>query len=275
LVEFAAYYYFLLKDQAHSKYLQNFHANYFLVATPTTAKEFAHNWYVTTELISLTTGYTLLSKLFNFSLLAFGSVLLLRKSVAKGLLVLLPIFFTLVAAAINEYTMIPRVVLFMMPLFLVVIGYAIEFFVNLPNRAFRYTCWALCLACLFIHNDVKMLWRPFYNEEITRAMQLMKEGGIRGTQINISHGSAPAFTYYTQIHPDKQRWILVKDAMIRNWDADWAKIGQETPGRFGVMFTTIPPVEAAQHRQEIAKSARIRSSIEDSTAKCYAYVFEK
>ena len=275
IVEFGLYYILLLRDQAHSQYLQNYHANFFLVATPTTAREFEHNWYVITELISLSSGYHAMAKLFNYSLLGLGSILLIYKNTRKGLLVVLPIFFTLVASAVNEFSLIPRVALFMMPLFLVVIAYAIDVLMSLRPAFLKYVLGGLALLFGLMHVERKLLRQPFYNEEITRAMQLMKDNSVRGEQVNISHGSVPAFTYYTQIHPDKQRWFTLAGAQLRNWDADWSKVAAEANGRFGALFTTVSRADAAQYRNKMLASAKMFASIEDSTAKCYAYVLEK
>jgi hypothetical protein len=275
VAEFALYYTFLLKDQAHSEYLQKFHANYFLVATPGTMKEWLHNWNVCTELISLPTGYALSSKLFNYSLLAFGSILLLFKDTAKGVLVLLPIFFTLFAGAINEYSMIPRVVLFLMPLFLVIIGYGIEFFVSMRPMVMRLAFAGMALAVVLKHNAVDMAWVPYHNEQITWAMKLQQDNGIDGAHLHVSNGSTPAFIYYTQIHPGRQRWDDIKDAHQRTWDMDWKRLAVEANGKFGAIFTTIPEAEAAQRRSEMRSAAKLVASIEDPEAKCYAYVFEK
>ncbi len=275
LVEFALYYYFLLRDQAHSTYLQNFHADYFLVATPGSIKEWAHNWNVTSELVNLTTGYALSGKLFNFGLLAFGSILLLYRNTARGLLLILPLFFTLVAAAINEYSMIPRVVLFTMPLLLVVITNAMDFFMSKKSMIVKLAFAGMALACVIMHNQIQMAWKPFYGEQATWAMQLMKDNGIKGKQLNVSNGSVPAYIYYTQIHPDKQRWRTLYDAEIRAWDADWAKIAAEANGKAGVFFTTISDNEAVLREQQLSQSSRITAKIFQPKAKCYAFVFEK
>ncbi|MBL7717972.1 MAG: hypothetical protein JNL72_03980 [Flavipsychrobacter sp.] len=274
LAQFLGYYMAVLRSDAHSDYLQNFHADYFLVATPGNFKEWKHNWYLCSELVKLSVGYTLRSLVFNFPLLAWGALHLLRKMTAKGMLVLVPLFLTMFAAAINEFSLIPRVALFTMPLFLVLIGVGLERLLSV-NKWVSAAGLLVGGVCVATFTGFSMLWKPFVNEQITWALQLMKDNNVPKEQLHLSNGSYPAYYYYTIIHPDNQRWESLKGAVKEPWDADWRAISVAAQGKFGVVLTTIPETEGSKIRGELKEAAREVAAIHNPEAKCYAYVMEK
>src|SRR5690606_18886085 len=119
------YYFLILKPQIESNYLQNFHMDWFLYATPGNKGEWEHNLRVLRNLLEEAGGYNFVTLGFNTILLLTGIIFFTRNT-SKSLLVTIPLFAVIVAAALNQYSLIPRVALFTMPLMLILIGYGME-----------------------------------------------------------------------------------------------------------------------------------------------------
>ena len=274
-MQFGLYYFTVLQQDAHSEYLQGFHQKFFLVGIPVNAEEWRHNYYVITDLIKTASGWWKPAIVVNFSLLLIGLVVLVRKSTAKTVLIIVPVLVTFVAAAMHEFSLIPRVVLFTTPVFLLLIGVGLDAVIRLNFKVLNVAVVCLCFYAVYLHHDLKRLTIPFYSEQITWAMQMMKDNGIKKDDLVISHGSEPAFLYYTTIHPDQQRWISLKGAPKTSWDANWSEISEKERGRFGVIFSTIATDEAHAVLGFMEQHSRLLKKIEEPEAKTYAYILER
>ena len=106
LMQFIFYYIAILKDQANSAYLQNFHRDNFLFATPEDLHEVAQNWAIFSALLrqfgnNNPFGFNVV---FNTLLLLSGIFLLLKQNFAKALLLLTPVVAVLMASALNDFS---------------------------------------------------------------------------------------------------------------------------------------------------------------------------
>ena len=103
----------------------------------------------------------------------------------------------------------------------------------------------------------------------------MKENNITHKKLHVSHGSYPAYLYYTTIHPGKQKWEPLFDATRENWDANWWAISMSENGRFGAIFSTISEGEAHKFLDDMQHDSWPVKKIENVEAKIYAYVMER
>ena len=274
LVQFAVYYFLILKPQIESNYLQNFHQDYFLFATPENRDEWMHNINVVKNLIQEAGGYSVYSLVFNVAMLVAGCLIFLFRDFTKSLLFIIPLASVLVAAALNQYSLIPRVALFIMPLMLLLIGYGFDQLMNLRWKVIAVVAFLFGAKSLYDHSMVRMMWEKHETEQITDALDFLNDNGINlGTNVYVHNGARPAFIYYTQIHPDQQKWERIEDAHLLSWDADYNSIAENTAGKTALIFTSVYPDDLAktrgimeQHNIEIAKLEK---------QGCFAYVYER
>jgi len=274
LLQFVVYYWLILKPQIESNYLQNFHSDYFLFATPETRPEWGHNWDVIKTLIQEAGGYWIYAFWFNIALIVIGIIVFLIRDMRKALLVLITLFATLAAAALNQYSLIPRVALFTMPLILILIGYALNWLMHLKWKPLSIVLFGAGACFIYMHNMIKLAWEPLQTEQITDAMEFVMHKQITaGNQLYISNGARPAFIYYTRIHPGKEKWSKIKDAHLLWWDAVYSNEAKMAKGKFAFIFTSISADELNEKRTVISQYSSEIGALDKQG--CHAYVYLK
>ncbi len=263
-LQFAFYYFTILEPQVNSTYLQEFHKNYFLFATPGDAGEWQHNFEVIKNVIGEISGFSGFNLAINLLLIATGTISFFLKDRQRSLLVILPLCLVLVAAALNKYSLIPRVALFTMPLILVLIGYGFYTVLQMRFAAIRYV--AVVVACigLCLHNSLNVLWEPMQVEEITKGLAFIEKSGIRyGSQVYVHNGARPAFIYYTQIHPDRARWTpYANTAHMLWWSSGYDDLMSTGMKKIAFIATSISPADLGEKKETISHYYTITDSLE-------------
>jgi hypothetical protein len=223
LVQFGLYYLAILKPQIGSDYLQGYHKPYFLYPLPANYEEWKHNWKRFEDIIGNMGGWSTIAIVLHMILLITGAIVLMRKHTARFFLMALPIGLVFTAAAFNQFSLIVRVVLFMMPLWLLLIGVGYTTAWKLPVAV---RCLLVVLGLFIVSNytSFKYLGKKFGFHEITEGMAFVKSSGGRGDQLYVHHASIPTYKYYTELHPDREQWRQLYGAHLVNWDADYTAV---------------------------------------------------
>lgn len=273
IIQFAAYYWFILREQANSEYLQNFHKDYFLSATPFSAKELDHNISLLSQLLGETAGFTFLAKTMHTLLILWASVFLLRKRLPVFVLLVIPLILLLVAAAANQYTLIPRVAIFMMPILLILIAYGLNKLMEYRNMYFKSLVITACVVCIVNVSALRFFVTPMHSEQLTDAMAICNMHNVQGDALYIHHGATPAYIYYTALHPKHKEWEKLKDARLLKWDSDYNSLAASAPYPCAFIFTSIAEDELAIRLASVKQHLTVSDSI--SSKGCHAYVFER
>lgn len=249
LAQFVVYYLLILKPQADSSYLQQFHQENFLFATPGNAGEWMHNWSVINALLwQFGDHWPFVITIYTALLLA-GAIKLFCRNAATGLLLTVPLGGLMIAAALNQFSLLPRVALFSLPLFILLIGYGFATVIHINVRE-----WKLAMIVLALYasasNIAKSVNEQYKYEQLTDGLDHLQQVGIDGAHLYLHHASGPAFLYYTGIHPNRDRYVkLVKGCRVLNWDTYYSTLSQEIasilrPGeQVGFVFTNAPQDE--------------------------------
>lgn len=279
VAQFAFYYFTILKEQANSSYLQNFHRDNFLFATPSDMHELMHNWAVFSALLrmfgnNIPFDYNIV---FNVILLLAGAFILLKHNLARGVLLLVPILAMLFAAALNQFSLLPRVALFSVPVFLVIIAYGLEQLYRIRLKAVHVVITSLTIIYAYNGNSICMLWKPFKTEQLTEGFAFLKKHHIKGDNTFLYHSSGSAFIYYTQIHPQKDKWQFLKNAEVLKWNTHYDSLSYVLANDIkiaepaGFLFTNATNAEADERIQKLNKHLKQTASID--TNFIWAYIF--
>jgi hypothetical protein len=226
LAQFAFYYVAILKAQANSDYLQNFHQYNFLFATPDDASEWVHNWAVVNALIRQVGGWPF-TLVINTVLILIGIITWIRKDIASACLVVVPLLALIIAAALDQYSLLPRVALFAIPLFIILAGYGFYTVLQIDNRMLKIAAIAISVYS-FSGTIVKTAQSQFKFEQLTDGLEFARQKGITGDYLYIYHSSIPAFLYYTDIHPQREKWAdMKKGASFLSWDTQYPSLSWE------------------------------------------------
>jgi hypothetical protein len=272
IVQFGLYYWFILKAQANSAYLQNYHKDYFLSATPTTFKEWDHNLSLMGQVLGEAGGFTLLAKAMHTLFITWACIHLLMKNRPLFSLLVVPFLLLLVAAAANQYTMIPRVVLFIMPVMLILVGYTMNMMMGTRQVYQRGLLIAACSVCLVNVSALRFLIVPMETEQLTDALQFVQDKGITdGKHLYIHNGAQPAFIYYTTIHPTQERYKAISNAALLEWEKDYYYVAQQAPSPCAFVYTSIDDEELRQRKVKVAAQMTCVDSMDKKGSHAYLY----
>jgi hypothetical protein len=250
LVAFGIYYYTILKPQIESDYLQTYHAQYFLYALPSNMDEWKHNWNRIEEILNNTTGWTF----FNFAVtcvcMLIGVVVIARKRLDVLILTMSPVALTLLAAALNQYSLITRVILFMFPLLLIPFSYGFAQLWKTKFPLLKIVLMVTGFVMIFSFNRFDLFSKKFGFQEITAGLDYLKSKNARAEQVYIHHPSVPPLIYYTEIHPNKDKYRSLHDAHRLTWDTEYAELTRNVTDTVYFLYTGGFPDEEKDKRIE-------------------------
>ncbi|MDI9319929.1 MAG: hypothetical protein QM530_05565 [Phycisphaerales bacterium] len=218
--QFALYYLLILKSQINSVYLQSYHGPYFLFAVPHSAAEWRHNWLRFREIIYNTGGYNIVSLYLCALLMAVGATSLLRKSLTLFALFVVPIILVMIAAALHQFSLIDRVIIFILPFTMIIVGFGLAQIIAWSNLYVRAAIIAGGLYMISLYNFGSLLYRPFQFHELTKGFDYVLSNHGSGKELYVDCSSKDTYIYYTQIHPHRAKYASLKNAYLFNWNDD-------------------------------------------------------
>lgn len=277
VAQFATYYLLMLKEQANSGYLQRFHHYDFLFATPSKPEEWQHNWYVFSALMRQFEGLYPYAHDINTAFLVCGVIILARKNMALLLLFAGPVLAVCLAAALDQFSLMPRVSLFIIPVIILIIGYGFAQFAYLRSVWLRSV---IILAGVYTAgcNLAQLTEKPFKYEQLTEGMIHMQQNNIPSPAISVYHSSIPAFLYYTTIHPHREKWESIKDADLLPWYTHYDSLGWQMRNVWssrrplGFLYTNCTEAEFKLRNDGIAKHLQLVDKIDKPFIKSYIYI---
>lgn len=237
MIQFALYYFLLLKGQANSSYLQGFHQPYFL--QPVTSMEnWQHDWHLLQSLIAIVGGYTGISVYFNLGCIIIGLAGFFYNSKAMGALFAIPLVGLLAAAFLGQFSLLDRVSLFIMPVLLVLIGYGMcVMFVRAKYAAIKALPQLIALISIISFAGICLKY-PWRYEEVCEGLTFTRKHGIEQKNVFLYHGTVPSFIYYTTIHPKKNDFADYKTAGVLGYGMNTDSLAQMLPaGSYAFVYT--------------------------------------
>jgi 4-amino-4-deoxy-L-arabinose transferase-like glycosyltransferase len=222
--QFVLYYLLMLQEHANSDYLQNFHHYFFLFATPSRAEEWEYNWRVFSYLMATFEGEYPYVHSINTAFLIVGTIMLVRKATARSILLVIPVLALCAAAALNQFSMLARVSLFIIPVLILIIGFGFAQYYYLKSAWLKGI---IIIAGLYAAgcNVAQLTQEPFKYEELTEGMHFAQDRNIPGDRVFLYHSSVPPFIYYTTIHPGKDKWGDMKHAHKLIYETNYDSLG--------------------------------------------------
>lgn len=134
------------------------------------------------------------------ALILVGAIWLWMRQPAFSLPILLTIFLTLIAGALQKYPLAERMLLFWVPLLFLLFGAALDALFHLfrKQRSAIFIVSALVLYVLFfpMQESFAKLQKPLTREHIRPAMQYLAENYHEGDFLYLYYFSEPAYLFY-------------------------------------------------------------------------------
>lgn len=237
--QFIANYYFFLKPSIQSNYLQNWHRPYFLTV-PKNAVDWSANLDTIGEFWNALGGHWALSSITNLVLTLAGIFFLARNSKSYLLLLLLPVILLLLAAVLHQYTLLPRVCLFVYPLLLVLIAYGLQYL--LSGRKAKFISPVLILSCLinaFNFSSFRYFVTPLKNEWTSDNISWIRSHHVPARNVFVHDVAWPQYQYYLTIRPDSSNWADLKGITPFYWNTNLDSLCSNTHGSLVFAFSWI------------------------------------
>lgn len=275
LAQFALYFETILKTQINSDYLQNYHREYFLFATPTNIEEWNHNWIRIKEILNNTVGYNQYSWKAAIILSLIGFIALFRKSIPQFLLLASPIILTLFAAALNQFSLIERVIIFVLPFTMLIVGYGFAQLLTPSLRVIRLPVLFFGLFVLKEYNFSSLFREKFAFQEFTSGMDYIMSKKGTGKELYVDCATVDDYIYYTQIHPEREKYRSLYGAYLFKWsDTNHEEVASKIEGPRSFFIFTGGGDGARNKVVDIVKQHHTQMDYFEY-AICYVYTFQK
>lgn len=271
LLQFYLYYTFILKPEAHSDYLQNSHKNHFLYLLPVNAEQWNYDLESLNTLLTAIGGKWALSIALHLLCFFTGAWVLLKRKNAEALLFFVPMLALLLAVGLHDFSLLPRVSLFIMPLFLVVMGMGLETLFHIRFLAVKLVLLGACLIAMINFNELTSMTQPMKFEQITESY-IWIEKRRTSEKIYIHNLAAPQNIYYTTIHPDRSRWSFMKTADYFNWNTDMDSLCKTVQDKCFFVYALLEDWDWKRSEEVFPKYFNLLDSMTNETNKTFYFV---
>jgi hypothetical protein len=264
-----------LSDQINSAYLQNFHKEYFLFLLPNSIEQFTHNAKLLLSIVANAGGFTFVGMLFSSILFVLGLTAMLRKWQNTYFIILIPLLLVIIAAAIQKFSLIERVILFTYPLVMIVLGFGLDYIKQKLPTKFKWAVYFTGIYLIISHT----LWNHFTEKndshELTSGLDYILKNKGTGDEILVDCNSDATYLYYTKLHPNKEKWQTLVGAHQFEWGKDnYLEIAQKyTKNKCFYLVSGSKSEENLRHANEISKFIPQQDFFQ--YAQCMVFVFGK
>jgi hypothetical protein len=152
-LNFIIFYLFLVHDTSGSKILLDYWENRFMPFPPNSLTDL--KWFASTFLYIFRDPVGLVPPALAALVFLVGSIFMLTRNKPGFLLLILPIFFTLLASGLQKYPFGGRLLLFAVPMLLIIISEGLSKIIKNPNRVVS-VAGILIIIMLFFHPIVSL-----------------------------------------------------------------------------------------------------------------------
>ena len=205
LSSFGAYYWFLLRTDIESDFLQQWHQDYFLPLLPLSIESWEQFSTVGIQIFKAAFGFTGLAIGLGLSHFILG-VIRLTQEPTTGWLLLTPLMACWVASALQQYSMMSRLLSFAFPIIWLVAAWGIRLLLEKTGNWLSWVLVPLLIASLAVAGVWKKMDQPVADEGSRQALEVLAAEWQPGDGLFIFRWAEPAYAYYHLHHPEKDRF---------------------------------------------------------------------
>jgi hypothetical protein len=226
-VAFSLLYFMVLRPSIGDPDLNQYHQAYFFQFIPSSIEGLIQTLILLNSPFKLAFGFTAIAMLGGWALYLSG---VFQDFDDRKLLYVLPLLIVFVASSVRLYSLIPRLLLFLLPpLWIAATLGARSISDHLPNKTWRYVMMAGLLLMLGSTNIYRHYFNPLKFSDSRTITTAIEEGFVP----ILHYSSIPTFDYYRRIHPttrDPNFGELPSNTSIRR---------VERPGKYVLLFDVL------------------------------------
>jgi hypothetical protein len=202
ILEIAFLYFLILKDLSQNLYMREYWQGAFLPMPPWSDP----GWFMRSLNENLGVQFGIpYAVLFVFALMLIGWIVLFLQNREFAITFACILLVTLTASALQLYPVFERMILFLVPLGLILLGKTTEYlYQRLQNYQFLSAFAVSALAGFLIYGplvtSLQSFVAPKYFEHIRPTMEVVRESWKDGDAIYVSNGALPAFRFYAPFY---------------------------------------------------------------------------
>ena len=202
-INFIFYYVGILSKDIWVGDLQTYHMDYFLDWSNPKKLIRAFQIFLDTMI-----GHTGIAIAFRAIVIPTGLYFLWKKSRWDFALLLSPILLCLLFASFNMYSLIPRLIIFLIPLVLIIIAIGFEKLMELSPKPLQYIL--IAMACIIVvnHTAHKYLKEKLEPDVIKPSIEYLKSTVSPEDQVYLFHKAVPAYKFYSELHDQKNKFAF-------------------------------------------------------------------
>ena len=206
LISFAVYYFSILKVDAMSDYLQNFHDRYFFDFLPFSKEAITRDYNLLLGLIRSVTDKTTISLIGCLIFFILGLIRLYRENRSAFSILILPLVFTLLASHFHMYSLLTRLTLFLIPMLSLVMVYGFSWAWRKSNKYLKIGLAVFALLTIINKKGYQYFCTKMEFEDAKVGLNYLKDKIKPDEKIYVHHAAVPAFLFYNELHDKAYRF---------------------------------------------------------------------
>lgn len=253
LVSFSVYFLLILKNDTQDGEILNFHNRFFFILNPSDGAEFIQSLTLLQSLLRYSVEQTVIGNVVALSGLLFGIRFLFKKMKYEFLLLLSPILITIIASHFNYYSLIGRLVLFMIPILMIIIGIGHSILWNKCSKKIK-CLFSIAMVLTIINQDgYKYFLSGLELEDSKSLFSILKKERNDEELIYVNVGEVPAFLFYNEMHDDAYNFKNYFLADINNDNVAKVLNQKNYEGNFWLFFSHTFPQSEIEKRVNQAR----------------------
>lgn len=281
LLSFGLNYWFVLRPSLAVAPLVEYHKPWFFPLVPTTAAAWKQWADLLLAFPYYTAGYTVLAKLVGGAGILTGLGWLFWKKQSPAWLLAAPVLACLLVSGCGKYSLIPRMLLWALPLVLLVQGLGWQQWWEAGKHWYwRLLIGLLLLATASLHRSGQYFFQPYQIEEIRPVLDEVRAAFRPGDVLVASHEAWPAVVYYRDCHAQREWYRFDGRVLHVDWNErpDLQKVSAlgAPPRRVWLVFSHVVSEQARAAMQadvELAAGFAAQKKVVERPG-AFAYLFE-
>ena len=283
LLSFALYYALLLRPSLAADNLVASHSPWFLPALPLHAAQWVQWRDLLLSFPYYTAGYTVLALALGAAGILTGMYRAAAGRDGLGWLLVLPLLACLLASVLQQYSLIPRLLVWAFPLAMLLQGLGWHWWWQAAPRYLRPALLALWLAAVALQTAWQYFARPYTIEEVRPVLDELRADFRKTDLLYVDIEARAALSYYLGCYGQAARYRFAGQVWYAPWDArpDRETLQQAAPeaNRCWLVYSHVISESTRENMQAdlavIGAFAREIKRVGQPGAYAYLFVWEK
>ena len=215
LLSFLVYFNLILYEDSTGQNLKDYHGKFFFELIPSSWEVFQNNLKLIRSLFRLSFDQTFIPLIWGMIMYIIGTVILIRKNSKLALLLTLPIIFTIITSHFELYSLIDRMVLFLVPFILIVAGIGISWAWKQSSTLVRWLMTGVMVLSLINSKGYEYFWQKMEFEDTKGVMSFLEQHREPDEPVYVHHQGVPAFRFYNSYYD--RAWNF-ESYYLATWD---------------------------------------------------------